>query len=129
MQNIERVCFTALDSSVNDAFKLSNIPNVRGWHAGMRVINIVDQLSLIYGRPMPAALDINNSIFCSAYSAANAHEVLFRCIKDCAEIAILGSNPYTETQLVLKAIRLLLATSLYIRSFEGWDFLNPTDQT
>ena len=43
MQNIERACFTALDASVNDAFKASNDLAVRGWHAGMRVINILDQ--------------------------------------------------------------------------------------
>ena len=31
MKNIERACFTALDSSVNDAFKLSDLAGVRGW--------------------------------------------------------------------------------------------------
>jgi hypothetical protein len=49
MQNIKRACFTALDVSVNDAFKVSNDPAVRGWHAGMRVIDILDQLSATYG--------------------------------------------------------------------------------
>ena len=28
MQNIKRACFTALDSSVNDAFKLSNLAGI-----------------------------------------------------------------------------------------------------
>ena len=28
MQNIERACFMALDPSINDAFKVSNDPNV-----------------------------------------------------------------------------------------------------
>jgi hypothetical protein len=59
MQNIERACFTALDASINDAFKVSNDPNVRGWHAGMRVIDILDQLSSIYGQPTPSALEAN----------------------------------------------------------------------
>ena len=45
IQNIERTCFTALDASINDAFKVLNNPNVRGWHAGIRVIDILDQLS------------------------------------------------------------------------------------
>ena len=49
MQNIERACFTALDSSINDAFKVSNDPTIQGWHAGMKVIDILNQLSLIYG--------------------------------------------------------------------------------
>ena len=48
MQNIERACFTALDSSINNAFKVSNDPTIQGWHAGTRVIDILGQLSLIY---------------------------------------------------------------------------------
>ena len=45
MQNIKHTCFTALDVSINDAFMVLNNPNVRGWHVGMRVIDILDQLS------------------------------------------------------------------------------------
>ena len=67
MQNIERACFTALDSSVNDAFKLSNMPGVRGWHAGMTTVTILGQLSSVYGKPTAAALDANDTIFRSPY--------------------------------------------------------------
>ena len=42
MQNIKRACFTALNVSVNNAFKVSNDPAVQGWHAGMRVIDILN---------------------------------------------------------------------------------------
>jgi hypothetical protein len=49
MCNIERVSFTALDASINDAFKVSNDPTIQSWHASMRVIDILDQLSTIYG--------------------------------------------------------------------------------
>ena len=51
VQNIKHACFTALNTSINDASKVSNNPNIRGWHAGMRVINILDQLCLTYGQP------------------------------------------------------------------------------
>ena len=129
MQNIERACFTALDSSVNDAFKLSLLAGVRGWHAGMTTVMILDQLSLVYGKPTSAALDANDTIFRSPYSAADAPEVLFRRIEDCAEIATLGDNPYTDKQLILTAVRHLLTTGLYIRAFEDWDQLSAADQT
>jgi hypothetical protein len=56
MRNIERACFTALNASINDAFKVSNDPTIQGWHFGMQVINILDQLSTIYGQPTPAVL-------------------------------------------------------------------------
>ena len=49
MQIIERACFTALDLSINDAFKLSNLAGIRGWHAGMTTVTILDQLSSVYG--------------------------------------------------------------------------------
>jgi hypothetical protein len=77
MQNIERACFTALDASVNDAFKVTNDPAVCGWHAGMRVINILNQLSATYRQPTPAALEENDHIFRSPTSAADPPEVLF----------------------------------------------------
>ncbi len=51
MQNIERACFTALDASVKNTFKVSNNLAIQGWHAGMQVIDILDQLSTIYGQP------------------------------------------------------------------------------
>ena len=129
MQNIKRACFTALHLSINDAFKVSNNLTVQGWHAGMRVIDILDQLSLIYGQPTPSALEANNNIFQSPTSAANTPEVLFRPIKECAEKALRSQNPYTDKQLITNTIRLLLTMGLYIRAFEDWDQLADTAKT
>ncbi len=129
MQNIKRACFTALDASVNDAFKVSNDPAVCGWHAGMRVINILDQSSATYGQPTPAALEENDHVFRSPTSAADPPEVLFQCIEECTETALLGKNPYTNKQLIMKAICLLLSTGLYTRAFKDWDQLNEAAKT
>jgi hypothetical protein len=76
MQNIERACFNALDASINDSFKVSNNPAMTGWHAGMTIRKILDQLSSIYGQPTPAAMELNAVTFCGPYSAADAPEVL-----------------------------------------------------
>jgi hypothetical protein len=95
----------------------------------MSVRDILDQLSSIYGQPTPAAMEINDTAFRGVYSPADAPEVLFRRIEDCAEIAILGRNPYTDRQLLQNAIRLLLTTGLYVRAFEEWDRLLPAAQT
>ncbi len=72
MHNIERACFTALDASFNDAFKVSNDPTIQVWHASMCVIDILDQLSTIYGQPTHAVLKTNNVAFRSPYLAADA---------------------------------------------------------
>ncbi len=129
MQNIKRACFTALDGSINDAFKVLNDPNVQGWHGGMRVINILDQLSLIYGQPTPVVLEANDHIFQSPTSAADAPEVLFRRIEECAEKALLSQNPYTDKQLITNTIHLLLTMGLYTRAFEDWDQLPESAKT
>jgi hypothetical protein len=110
MRNIKQACFTTLDASVNDAFKVSNNPVIQRWHAGMQVINILDQLSTIYGQPTPAVLKTNNTVFHSPYLAANAPEVLFCHIKECAETVLFSLNPYTDWQLVTNLIHLLLTT-------------------
>jgi len=129
MQNIECACFTALDASINDAFKISNDPNVRGWHAGMRVINILNQLSSTYRQPTPSTLEANDKIFRSQTLAANAPEVLFHRIEECAKKALLGQNPYTDKQLITNTIRLLLTMGLIIRVFEDWDQLAEPAKT
>jgi hypothetical protein len=44
MVNIKSACFTAVDACINDAFKVSNDSTIQGWHAGMSVMSILDQL-------------------------------------------------------------------------------------
>jgi hypothetical protein len=129
LQDIKRACFTTLDASINDAFKMSNDPTVQGWHASMHVIDILDQLSTIYSQPTPAILVTNDAIFCSPHWAWDAPEVFFCQIEECAEMALLGSNPRIDWQLVTNDIRLLLTTRLYIRPFEEWDRLTDPNQT
>ena len=77
LQNIKRACFTVFDVSINNAFKVSTDPTIRGWHAGMSVQDILDQLSSIYGQPTPAAMEINDAAFRGVYLAADAPAVLF----------------------------------------------------
>ena len=79
------------------------------------MIDILDQLSLIYEQPTTTALEANDHIFQSPTSAADAPEVLLRRIEECAEKVLLGQNPYTNKQLITNTIRLLLTTGLYIR--------------
>jgi hypothetical protein len=77
MQNIKCACFTALDASINNTFKVSNNWTIIGWHTGMAVRNILDQLSNIYGQSTLGAMELNDIAFRSQYSAADAPKVLF----------------------------------------------------
>ena len=80
-----------------------------------------DQITATYRRQTPAALLQNNTLFKSMYSPQDAPEVLFRCIKDCQEVQILGEDTYMVQQLLNNAVRLLLQTRLYTRDFKDWD--------
>jgi hypothetical protein len=95
----------------------------------MSCMFILDQLWELYGHPTPAILEQNYKVFVSPYLADNAPKVLFCCIKDCTEIALLGQDPYTNHQLINNAIHLLLMTGLYLRPFKEWDHLLSTGQT
>jgi hypothetical protein len=129
MQNIKRACFTALDASINDAFKVLNDPNIWGWHARMQVLDILDQLSATYGQPTPVVLEANNHIFHSPTLAANAPKVVFCHIKECTKKALLGQNPFADKQLITNTIGLLLTTGLYVRAFKNWDQLLEPKKT
>ena len=88
----------------------------------MEIRDIFDQLANTYGHPMPVALLSNDQLYFLAYFPADAPEVLFRHIKDCQEVQILGNDPYTPQQLINDAIPLLLATGLSTHDFDDkWD--------
>jgi hypothetical protein len=93
----------------------------------MEIMEILNQITTTYGCPTPNALLQNNMLFHSAYLPANAPETLFRCIKDCQEVQLLGEDEYTPKQLLNNAIRLLLR-GLYTRNFEEWDKKQKADQ-
>jgi hypothetical protein len=69
LQNVKRACFTALNASINNVFKVSSDPVLWfwAWHTEMSVWEILDQLCTIYGLPMPATLENRDSVFCGQY--------------------------------------------------------------
>jgi hypothetical protein len=106
---------------MDDAFKVSDNLALVGWNPSMELREIFDTMMSTYGRPTPAALLQNDTLFCSVYSPQDAPEVLFRCSKDCQEVQILGNDPYTPQQMLNNAVCLLLGCGLYTRDFEDWD--------
>ncbi len=119
--NIKRACYNMLNDTIDDAFKVSNNPALTGWNPSMNIIDMLDQLVTTYGRPTPMALLQHDTLFRSAYSPVDAPEVLFRRIKNCQEVQVLGKDPYTQVQLLNNAVHLLLGCGLYMRDFKEWD--------
>lgn len=110
-----------LNDNVDNAFKVSNSPTLRGWNQSMEIMEILDQITTTYGRPTPKALLHNDRLFHSAYSPADAPETLFRRIEDCQEIQLLGEVEYTPKHFLINVIHLLLQCGLYAHDFEDWD--------
>jgi len=126
--NIRRAVFNILDDNIDDAFKVSDDPMLVGWNPSMEPREMFDQITTTYGRPTPAALLQNDTLFRSVYSPNDAPEVLFRRIEDCQEVQILGEDTYTAQQLLNNAVRLLLQCGLYTRDFEDWDRKSSGDR-
>ncbi len=61
--NIRRAVFNCLDDGIDDAFKVSNDPALTGWNALMEPREMFDQITATYGRPTPAALLHNDTLF------------------------------------------------------------------
>ncbi len=127
-KNIKRACYNVLNETINDAFKFSPDPNLTGWNPSMEIIDIMEQMTTMYGCPTPTALLQNDTLFCSPNLPIDAPKVLFRRIEDCQEIMTLGDDPYTPMQLLNNAIRLLLGCGLYQRDFEEWDRKTAADK-
>jgi hypothetical protein len=90
MVNIKRACFTAVNACINNAFKVSNDPTILGWHAGMTVMSILDQLSNNYGKPTPAMLKCNDNTFRCPYSVADPPNSSFDELKSAPRLPSLG---------------------------------------
>jgi hypothetical protein len=90
--------------------------------------DIFDQIMATYGRPTPAALLQNDTLFRSVYSPQDAPKVLFCRIEDCQEVQMLGEDPYTAQQLLNNAVHLLLQCRLYTHNFEDWDCKTVADK-
>jgi hypothetical protein len=116
--NIRHAVYNLLDDNTDDALKVSNNPALVGWNPTMEIFKIFNQITSTYRQPTPAALPQNDTLFRSVYSPQDAPEVLFRHIKDCQEVQILGEDLYTAQQLLKNAVHLLLQCGLYSRDFE-----------
>jgi hypothetical protein len=112
-RNIQRACFCMLDELVSDQFKVSNVPTLKGWNASMSIMDMLNQLETTYGKLNAIMLFANATLSRSAFSPNNAPEALFHCIKQCQEIAVLARNPYSDVQVIKKAVRLLMQASIF----------------
>ena len=121
-KNVYRACFRMLDELVPPSFKVSNVPALLGWNTTMSIESIMMQMESSYGKPTPAMLYANDSLFKSPIAATDSPESLFYRMEQCQEIMTLGNLPYTTEQIVANAVRVFMASKMFpSREFEAWD--------
>jgi hypothetical protein len=105
--NINQACFKMLDDAISNQFKVSNTPNLTGWNSTMTICAILEQLETSYSKPDTMMLFGNGTLFRSPFPANKAPEMLFYRIEQCQKIQILVQDPYSLTQIINNAVRLL----------------------
>jgi hypothetical protein len=63
MKNINRACFKMPNDSISNQFKVSNTPNLTGWNSTMTILDILEQLETLYGKPDTMTLFANDTLF------------------------------------------------------------------
>jgi hypothetical protein len=125
-KNIYHACFCMLDDLVPPSFKVSNVLFLLGWNTTMLIETIMRQMEVSYGKPSPAMLYSNDSLFKSPIAATDSPEALFYRMEQCQEIMTLGNLPYTTEQIIANAVRVLMASKQFpTRDFEKWETITP----
>ncbi len=88
----------------------------------MTIQEILDQLNGTYGKHDTMTLLTNDTHFWSPFNPADAPESLFYRIEQYQEIKVLAQDPYTDTQIINNAIRLLMQSSIFsLKEFNDWE--------
>ncbi len=68
----------------------------------------------------------NDTLFRSPFPATKAPEMLFYRIKQCQETQILAQDPYSKTQIINNALRLLMQLGIFpLKEFNIWETITP----
>ena len=90
---------------------------------------ILNNLRARYGVTTPAETEANDAQWRAGWNPADPIEALFLRLEDCFTFAIASPPPYTEAQMVGKALDAIKKTGLYetaVVEWQGFDDANKT---
>ncbi len=111
-KNIERACFRMFDANIGAQYKVSNNLTLTGWNSTMSILDILTQLQDLYGKTM-MTLYQNDITFQAAMAPTNSPEMLLYRIEQCQEIQRIGKLPYSDDQIIAKAVRILIQSNIF----------------
>ncbi len=88
----------------------------------MTIIEILNRLQYLYGKPNMMTLFNNNTLFRSVMTPGNLLKMLFYRIKQCQEIQRIGKIPYSDDQIIATTIRIFVQSNIFpLKEFDMWE--------
>ncbi len=95
-KNITRACLRMFGTNIGAQFKVSSTPALTGWNSTMSIIDILNQLQDLYGKPTMMMLFQKNVMFRNPMASTDSPKMLFYRIEQCQEIQRIGKLPYSN---------------------------------
>jgi hypothetical protein len=121
-----RACFRMFNANIGAQFKVSNTPALMGWNSTMSIIDILNQLQDLYGKPTMMTLFQHKVMFRNPMAPTDSPEMLFYRIEQCQEIQCIGKLPYSDEQIIANVVRILIQASIFpLKEFDAWEAMTP----
>lgn len=120
-ENISSAMVRLLMANIEEKFQISNVNGLQGWNNNMTVMEILTQLESKYGAPDPDAVAAMEAMFSKPHNPNDSPEVLYATLEECQKIAMMNKNPWSELQVMMKAVDLLRRSGIFKdKVFEEW---------
>jgi hypothetical protein len=118
-QNVDRAVIAALDMAVPDDFK-SGGGAANGWSGNINARDIIETLKDKYGTPGPADKAKIETIYMKPYNPSRPIESMFKELETARMMSILAKVPYTNAQILDKALTKIQVTNQYRSALFDW---------
>jgi hypothetical protein len=118
-QNVDRAVIAALDMAVPDDFKSGGVA-ANGWSGNINARDIIANLKEKYGKPGPADKAKIEAIYMKPYNPSRPIESMFKELETARMMSILARVPYTNAQILDKALTKIQVTNQYRNALVDW---------
>ncbi len=118
-QNVDRAVIAALDIAVPDDFKSGGVA-ANGWSGNINAREIIASLKDKYGTPGPADKTKIEALYMKPYNPSRPIESMFKELETARMMSILARVPYTQAQILDKALTKIQVTNQYRNALVDW---------
>ena len=118
-QNVDRAVIAALDIAVPDDFKSGGVA-ANGWSGNINAREIIASLKDKYGTPGPADKAKIEALYMKPYNPSRPIESMFKELETARMMSILARVPYTQAQILDKALTKIQVTNQYRNALVDW---------